>query len=148
VGCVNGRPVNAGTRRACLLLAVAGTSVLMAGVLLGVVTAVLGLFEPGGWVLPSVIAGGLIAAGLCCGVMLVAVTEPAGRRGGTPAAPQAPVPASHRRSDDTVRPPSAAILGGHPLATQDRNPASTPGPAAIPASPPRPSSGTSAASAA
>jgi hypothetical protein len=126
-----------------LLLAVAGTVVLMAGALLGVVTAVLGLFEPGGWVLPSVIAGGLIAAGLCCGVMLVAVTQPAGRRGGT----RAPVPASHR-SDDTVRPPSAAILGGHPLATQDRNPASTPGPTAIPASPSGPSPGTSAPSAA
>jgi hypothetical protein len=122
VGCVNGRPVNAGTRRACLLLAVAGTLVLMAGVLLGVVTAVLGLFEPGRWVLPSTIAGGLIAAGLFCGVMLVAVTEPASRRGGTLTAPGAPVPASHRRFDDTVRPPSPAVLGGRPPATQDRDP--------------------------
>jgi hypothetical protein len=83
---VNGRPVNAGTRRACLLLAVAGALVLMAGVLLGVVTAVLGLFEPDSWLLPSVIAGGLIAAGLFCGVIMVAVAEPAGQRGGTLAA--------------------------------------------------------------
>jgi hypothetical protein len=132
-----------------LLLAVAGTLVLMAGVLLGVVTAVVGLFETGGWLLPSVIAGGLIAAGLCCGVLLVAVTEPVSRRDGTPAAPRAPVPASHRRSDDTVRPPSAAILG-HALATQDGNRPCIPdlGPAAIPGRPPGPSSGTSAASAA
>jgi len=132
-----------------LLLTVAGTLVLMAGVLLGVVTAVLGLFEPDRWLLPSVIAGGLIAAGLCCGVLLVAVTEPARRRGGAPAALRAPVPASHRRSDDTARPPSAAVLG-HPPATQDRNQAPTPdlGPAAIPGRPSGPSSGTSAASAA
>ena len=74
---VNARPVNApvsaGTRRACLLLAVAGALVPVAGVLLGVVSAVLGQAQPGGRFPASVISVGLIAAGLFCGVIVVAV---------------------------------------------------------------------------
>ena len=50
-----------------MLLAVAGTVILMAGVLLGVVSAILGQARPGERFPPFVIAAGLISAGLFCG---------------------------------------------------------------------------------
>jgi hypothetical protein len=75
-------PVSAGTRRACVLLAVAGTLILMAGVLLGVASALLGPAQRGERFPALVISAGLISAGLFCGVLVVVVSMPEGHRGG------------------------------------------------------------------
>ena len=65
-----------------MLLAVAGTLILMAGVLLGVVSAILGQ-APSGERFPAfVISAGLISAGLFCGVLVVVVSVPYGHREG------------------------------------------------------------------
>ncbi len=79
VGAMNAGPVNAGTRRVCLLLAVAGSLMLMAGVLLGMVTGVLG-GNSRGWPIAIVLATGLIAGGLFSGAVMVAVAVPGNRR--------------------------------------------------------------------
>jgi len=50
-----------------VLLAVAGSLILMAGVLLGVVSAILGQAPPGERFPAFVISAGLISAGLFCG---------------------------------------------------------------------------------
>lgn len=95
-GAVNAGPVSAGTRRVCLLLAVIGTLVLMAGVLLAVSSTVLGQGPGGSPVVPAV-AAGLIVGGLLCGVIMVAVTVPGGQRtSGRMRRPEVGPPHPHR----------------------------------------------------
>jgi hypothetical protein len=65
-----------------VLLAVAGTVILMAGVLLGVASALLGQAQRGERFPDFVISAGLISAGLFCGVLVVVVSMPDGHRGG------------------------------------------------------------------
>jgi hypothetical protein len=65
-----------------VLLAVAGALILMAGVLLGVVSAILGQARPGERFPAFVIAAGLISAGLFFGVLVVVVSVPYGHRDG------------------------------------------------------------------
>jgi hypothetical protein len=64
------------------VLAVAGTLILMAGVLLGMVSAILGPAQPGQRFPAFVISAGLISAGLFCGVLVVVVSVPYGHRDG------------------------------------------------------------------
>ena len=65
-----------------MVLAVAGALILMAGVLLGLASAILGP-APSGERFPAfVIAAGLISAGLFCGVLVVVVSMPYGHRDG------------------------------------------------------------------
>jgi hypothetical protein len=99
-----------------MLLAVGGTLVLMAGVLLGVVSAVLGQFEPGGWVYPSVISAGLIAGGLFCGVVMVAASGRDSSWCTTFMTHQASAPPTPRLPGDMAGPPPAASPGGYPAA--------------------------------
>jgi len=66
-----------------VVLAVAGAVILMAGVLLGVASAVLGPAQPGERFPAFVIAAGLISAGLFCGVLVVVVSMPEGQWGGS-----------------------------------------------------------------
>jgi len=91
VGPVSVRPVSAGVRRTCQVLAVTGGLAMMAGFLLAVLSAVAGPSALGGRLPVSLVASGLMAAGLSCGVMLIAVTAPSSRRGrpGAPARPPA-----------------------------------------------------------
>ena len=63
-----------------MLLAVAGSVVLMTGVLLGAVSGVLDKEESRGWPAVTVIALGLIASGLVCGALVVAIAVPRSRR--------------------------------------------------------------------
>ncbi len=65
-----------------MFLAVAGTLILMAGVLLGVASALLGPAQRGERFPAFVISAGLISAGLFCGVLVVVVSMPEGHRGG------------------------------------------------------------------
>jgi hypothetical protein len=60
----------------------AGALILMAGVLLGVVSAILGPARPGERFPAFVIAAGLISAGLFCGVLVIVVSMPYGHRDG------------------------------------------------------------------
>jgi len=69
-----------------VLLAAAGSLILMAGVLLGAVSAILGPAPPGERFPAFMISAGLISAGLFCGVLVVVVSVPYGRRDG-PAEP-------------------------------------------------------------
>jgi hypothetical protein len=63
---------------------------MMTGFLLAVVSAVAGPSVLGGRVPVSLVAPGLMAAGLCCGVMLITVAAPG----------------SHRRRPRAPRPPA------------------------------------------
>ncbi len=109
VGPVSVRPVSAGVRRTCQVLAVAGGLAMMAGFLLMVAAAVAGPGALGGRLPVSLAAAGLMAAGLTCGVMLIAVTAPGSRRG----RPRAQVTARARPPEpdplqewmDALRPP-------------------------------------------
>ena len=123
-------PVSEGTRRACLLLAVGGTLVLMAGVLLAVVSAVLGRFEPGGWILPSVISAGLIAGGLFCGVVMLATSARDSSWGTTLITHQAPAPPAPGLPGHMAGPPMAAAPGGYPAVSPGGQPERPPGDAA------------------
>jgi len=120
-------PVSEGTRRACLLLAVAGTLVLMTGVLLAVVSAVLGQFEPGGWVLPSVISAGLIAAGLFCGVVMLATSARDSSWGSTLMTHHAPAPPVPHPPGYLTGPPAAAAPGDYPAVPPGSRPEHPPG---------------------
>jgi hypothetical protein len=120
-------PVSEGTRRACLLLAVGGTLVLMTGVLLAAVSAVLGQFEPGGWVLPSVISAGLITAGLFCGVVMLATSARDSSWGTTLMTHQAPAPPAPGLPAHMTGPPMAAAPGGYPAVSQGGQPEWPPG---------------------
>ena len=63
-------------RWTCVGIAVTGALLLMAGVMLGFASQVMGL--PGGKPTLGVIAGGLILAGLFCGVLLIIASRPLG----------------------------------------------------------------------
>jgi hypothetical protein len=66
---------------------------MMTGFLLAVVSAVAGPSVLGGRLRVSLVAFGLVTAGLFCGVTLIAVTAPGGSRRDRPRAPvPAPVP--------------------------------------------------------
>jgi hypothetical protein len=139
---VNAGPVNAGTRRACLLLAGIGALVLMTGVLLAVSSTVLAQ-GPGRPSVVIVLAAGLIAGGLLCGVVMIAVTVPGSERAGGPLRRPASGP-SPRRPDpseewmDALRPagsraaqsPSAQSQAGRsrPAGRRRRVPAPAPMP--------------------
>jgi hypothetical protein len=82
---VTARPVSAGVRRTCQALAVAGGLAMMTGFLLAVMSAVAGPGILGGRVPVALVAPGLMAAGLCCGVTLIAVAAPGSRRRRPPA---------------------------------------------------------------
>ncbi len=109
--------MGAGVRRICQMLAVAGGLAMMTGFLLAVVSAVAGPSVLGGRIQVSLLAAGLVAAGLFCGVMLIAVAVP-GRRG-RPRAP-APPPAPPRLAEpdpseewmDALRPPGPPPVTG------------------------------------
>jgi hypothetical protein len=81
-GAVNAGPVSAGARRVCLLLAIAGSVLLMSGVLLVAGAGILGGAQSRGWRPATLIALGLIACGLLCGAVVVAIAVPGGRRAG------------------------------------------------------------------
>jgi hypothetical protein len=89
---------------------------MMTGFLLAVVSAVAGPSLLGGRGLVSLVAPGLMVAGLFCGVMLIAVTAPGSRRRG----PRARVPAPPRRPEpdpsevwmDALRPPGPPPVTG------------------------------------
>ncbi len=71
--------VSAEQRRACVGIAVAGSLLVMAGVMLGFASQVMGL--PSGWPAAGVVAWGLVTAGLVCGVVLLAAAGPGTRAG-------------------------------------------------------------------
>jgi hypothetical protein len=79
---VNAGPVNAATMRLCLLVAVTGSMVLISGVLLLAVTGFLDQGQSRGWPASRFIALGLIAIGLFCGGVLVAIGVPGKRQAG------------------------------------------------------------------
>jgi hypothetical protein len=102
--------VSAGVWRTCQVLAVAGGLAMMAGLLLAVASAVAGPGVLGGRLPVSLVAPVLMAAGLICGVMLIAVTAPRDRSD-RPRAPVAapPRPPEHDPSQewmDALRPPT------------------------------------------
>jgi hypothetical protein len=84
---------------------------MMAGLLLALVSAVAGPSLPGRRTSVAVASSGLIAAGLFCGVALIAVTAPGSRRSRSHARRQAPAPPRQREPDpteewmDALRPP-------------------------------------------
>jgi hypothetical protein len=84
--------VSAKTRRTCVVIAVTGSLLVMAGLMLGFATQVV----PGGLPGAGLIAAGLIAGGMFCGIILIAASGPPSRRGGRPrrAAPPGPAPAA------------------------------------------------------
>lgn len=59
-----------GPLRTCVTIAVIGSVLVMWGVMLGFAAWVAGF--PGGWSAASGVALGLITAGMCCGVVLIA----------------------------------------------------------------------------
>jgi hypothetical protein len=65
---------------------------MMTGFLLTVASTVAGPSVLGGRLPVSLVASGLMVAGLVCGVMLIAVTAPSSRRGRPRASAPAPVP--------------------------------------------------------
>jgi len=67
-------PVSAEMRWTCVGIAVTGALLVMAGVMLGLTAQVVGL--PGGKPTLGVVAGGLILAGLFCGVLLIIASRP------------------------------------------------------------------------
>jgi hypothetical protein len=67
-------PVSAEMRWTCVGIAVTGALLVMAGVMLGFTAQVVGL--PGGKPTLGVVAGGLILAGLFCGVLLIIASRP------------------------------------------------------------------------
>ncbi len=95
--------------RTCLILAVAGTLMLMAGVLLGAALAFLGQVPSGGAPFASLASAVLILAGLCCGVMLVAVSGRGDRRASARVTRQAPVSLWRSRTDSR---PGRPAVGG------------------------------------
>jgi hypothetical protein len=101
--------VTTGVRRACQALAVAGGLAMMTGFLLAVVSAVAAPDLIGGRMPVSLVASGLMAAGLLCGVMLIAVTAPGSRRGRRRAStpPRPPEPDPSEEWMDALRPPTA-----------------------------------------
>jgi hypothetical protein len=83
--------VGAEPLRRCVAIAVTGSLLVMAGVMLGFAAQAVGL--PGGWPAAGAVAVGLIVAGMSCGVVLIAVSRPPagtgpGRRRRTPHAGQ------------------------------------------------------------
>ncbi len=110
---VNAGPVSAGARRICLVLAVAGTVLLMSDVLLVVASGIL----PGssrGWRPATLIALGLIACGLFCGAVLVAVAVPGSRRAGRLVSPVTAYPRRAERPGRTARSGRPARLLSRP----------------------------------
>jgi hypothetical protein len=84
--------VSAAARRTCVVIAVTGSLLVMAGLMLGFATQAVPSGLPGA----GLIAGGLIAGGMFCGIVLIAASGPSPRRGGRPrgAAPPGPAPAA------------------------------------------------------
>ena len=71
-------------RWTCAGIAVTGALLVMSGVMIGLIAQVVGL--PGGKPTLGVVAGGLILAGLFCGVLLIVASRPlAHSRRSTPA---------------------------------------------------------------
>jgi hypothetical protein len=146
---VNAVPVNAGTRRVCLLVAVTGSGVLMSGVLLLAVTGFLGQGQSRGWPASRFIAVGLIAIGLFCGGVLVAIGVPGKRQAGASRtrrpAPSARLirrpPLPRRRaaaegwpvSGDRLAPGERPTAEGQPAPEGLPTPGAPPGPGAQPA---------------
>ena len=69
--------VTAQTRLTCVALTVAGSLLLMAGVVLALVRAVMG---GRGWPLSALAPWLLVASGLVCGGIMIAASRPAGSR--------------------------------------------------------------------
>lgn len=67
-------PVSAEMRWTCVGIAVTGALLFMAGIMLAFAWQVLG--EPDGMPTLGVVAGGLILAGLFCGVLLIIASRP------------------------------------------------------------------------
>lgn len=67
-------PVSAEMRWTCVGIAVTGALLFMAGVMLGFAAEVIG--QPDGKPTLGVVAGGLIVAGLFCGVLLIIASRP------------------------------------------------------------------------
>ena len=61
-------------RWTCVGIAVTGALLVMSGVMIGLIAQVVGL--PGGKPTLGVVAGGLILAGLFCGVLLIIASRP------------------------------------------------------------------------
>ncbi|HEY6277972.1 MAG TPA: hypothetical protein VIX86_16760, partial [Streptosporangiaceae bacterium] len=107
------RPVSAGTRRTCQALAVTGGLAMMTGLLLALISAVAGPSFLGGRTPVSLVASGLIVAGLFCGVTLIAVTAPGSRRSRARARTSAPAPVGAPASAPGSGPPGGDPPGGH-----------------------------------
>jgi hypothetical protein len=65
--------VGAEPLRRCVAIAVTGSLLVIAGVMLGFAAQAVGL--PGGWPAASAVAVGLIVAGMSCGVVLITVSR-------------------------------------------------------------------------
>jgi hypothetical protein len=91
-------------------IAVTGALLLMAGVLLGFASQVMGL--PGGKPTLGVVAGGLIVAGLACGVLLIAASRPLsarpGKESGRPGKPSGG-PGKRRKAAPDVQLPAGTV---------------------------------------
>lgn len=101
---------------------------MMTGFLLTVASTVVGPSVLGGRLPVSLVAPGLMVAGLVCGVMLIAVTAPSSRRGrprasapapvppaapvAPPAPPRAPEPDPSQEWMDALRPPGPPPVTG------------------------------------
>ena len=127
-------PVSAEMRWTCVGIAVTGALLFMAGIMLAFAWQVLG--EPDGMPTLGVVAGGLILAGLFCGVLLIIASRPlsSGKPGnGRPPGGQPGSARTPGRQPGSGRPPAGKPGSKRPakrgrVAPDQQLPAGTVGP--------------------